>query len=239
MVILDALSVDENGVSPDVRFLSPCLLKIILRSFRMLHNLYSSMTCECGMTSSDTCWISEHRVTSIILSRFILALRQNTSNVSTAGIASSYSTVDFAQRVEDGLGGSLSGAYESGIDADEDESEGPQHPEFMSRSFEGQDNSDNRHTDKWVSILYMAVYINSCFYVIQLHHLTLYKPDLRGSQRLRLASVHLIILVSLMGTNISILLCLHLCAEAWWTMVVNCVAAQWWPLIRKFIMYSW
>ena len=62
-----------------------------------------------------------HRVTSIILSRFILALRQNTGKDSTSGVVSNCSTIDFVQRVEDGLGGSLGSAYGDGIEEDVDE----------------------------------------------------------------------------------------------------------------------
>ena len=65
--------------------------------------------------------MSGHRVTSIILSRFILALRQNTGKDSTTGVVSNCSTVDFIQRVEDGLGGSLGSTYGDDIEEDVDE----------------------------------------------------------------------------------------------------------------------
>ena len=57
------------------------------------------------------------RITSIIISRFILNLRCSLDGKSTS--ASSQPTLQFAQRVEDGLGGSLSGTWRSEIDEDE------------------------------------------------------------------------------------------------------------------------
>ena len=87
--------------------------------------------------------MSGHRVTSIILSRFILALRQNTGKDPTSGAVSNCSTIDFVQRVEDGLGGSLGSAYGDGIEEDVDENGVFEHPESMLTSFEGRVGPDN------------------------------------------------------------------------------------------------
>lgn len=58
-----------------------------------------------------------HRTTSIILSHFILALRQCQDEHSRS--TPKKTTIQFAQRVEDGLGGSLNSIWGSDNDADE------------------------------------------------------------------------------------------------------------------------
>ena len=88
--------------------------------------------------------MSRHRVTSIILSRFILALRLNTEKDSTSGVVSNCSTIDFIPRVEDGLGGSLGSAYRDGIEEGVDESGVFERPESRLTSFEGQVSPGNR-----------------------------------------------------------------------------------------------
>ena len=61
------------------------------------------------------------RITSIILSRFILDLRRNPDEHTIS--AKTQSTIQFAERVEDVLGGSLNSIWGSGIDQDEGENE--------------------------------------------------------------------------------------------------------------------
>ena len=92
--------------------------------------------------------MSGHRVTSIILSRFILALRLNTGKDSTSGVASNCSTIDFVQRVEDGLGGSLGSAYRDGTEENVDENGVFQSPESRLTSFEGPVSPDNVHLNR-------------------------------------------------------------------------------------------
>ena len=58
-----------------------------------------------------------HRSTSIILSHFILALRQCQDEHSRS--TSKKTTIPLAQRVEDGLGGALNSIWGSDNDADE------------------------------------------------------------------------------------------------------------------------
>ena len=59
-----------------------------------------------------------HRITSIILSRFILDLHRSADEHSTPG--PDEPTLQFARRVEDDLGGSLSSIWWNDIEGDED-----------------------------------------------------------------------------------------------------------------------
>ena len=61
------------------------------------------------------------RITSIILSRFILDLRQNAHEHQTS--APNPSTIRFSERVEDGLGGSLNTIFRDDRDDISDNSE--------------------------------------------------------------------------------------------------------------------
>ena len=61
------------------------------------------------------------RVTSVILSHFILDLRQDENEHFAS--TTTQSTLEFAQRVEDSLGGSLNNIWGSGIDESSDECE--------------------------------------------------------------------------------------------------------------------
>ena len=71
------------------------------------------------------------RITAIVLSRFILDLRRDPDEHATSAVTQP--TLQFAQRLEDGLGGSLSGTWRSEIDEDEvDEiTASPEHLEVL------------------------------------------------------------------------------------------------------------
>ena len=82
---------------------------------------YFSKKCKYTSFLLTHLYILVHRIASIILSRFILDLRQNGAESST--MYPSQSTVEFAQRVEDGLGGSSNSLWGSGTDEDQSEHE--------------------------------------------------------------------------------------------------------------------
>ena len=87
------------------------------------HNSFWSKPCMCIIRFQAIILLFIYRIASIILSRFILDLRrdQNVHSISVSGSP----TLEFAQRVEDGLGGSLNSIWGSGINEDWDNGEGP------------------------------------------------------------------------------------------------------------------
>ena len=73
-------------------------------------------------------WILFYRITSIILSRFIIDLRQNVEEHSSS--VSNHGTLEFAQKVEDGLGGTVRSIWGSGTHEDWNDDEGVPLPEY-------------------------------------------------------------------------------------------------------------
>ena len=63
-----------------------------------------------------------YSITSIILSRFIIDLRQNVEEHSSS--VSNHGTLEFAQKVEDGLGGTVRSIWGSGTHEDWEGDEG-------------------------------------------------------------------------------------------------------------------
>ena len=95
-----------------------------------------------------------HRIISIILSRFILDLRHSSDEGSTHETAQP--TLEFAQRVEDGLGGSLNSIWGSGSNEDSDENEDPQPFENFQFSPAELPDQENVCNGRWESAYFYA-----------------------------------------------------------------------------------
>ena len=65
-----------------------------------------------------------YRVTSIILSHFILDIRHNADEPTTS--TSNISTLEFMQQMDDGLGGPLSRTWRNDMNEDWEENESPE-----------------------------------------------------------------------------------------------------------------
>ena len=77
-----------------------------------------------------------HSIRSIILSRFILDLRDKSEEDSAS--LPPQSALTFAQRLEDSLGGSLNSIWGSGINGDGEDSQVQNRPEILLRQQGGQ-----------------------------------------------------------------------------------------------------
>ena len=86
------------------------------------------------------------RVTSVIISNFILNLRNDTDNNSSSAVTQS--SVQFAQRVEDGLGGSLNSTWGSGANQDQDDNEDSEHLHHPQMLSTGSLNTENIGNDR-------------------------------------------------------------------------------------------
>ena len=142
MMILDVLSIATDGVSvySDVS-ISDCSYP---NSCVILRNLFFLKKCMVLVIFCVTLLLSISRITSIILSRFILDLRCASSEHEAS--VTTQPTLQFAERIEDGLGGSLSIIWGSRIDQNQDGNEDSQsleHSQMLSAGLSDTENIGN------------------------------------------------------------------------------------------------
>ena len=124
MVIMDVLSVASNGVR------IPLHLQLLISHRQIVQGCiitrFSRGRVSLRFSPQDVFSTSANRVRSIILSRFILNLRSDTIELAIS--TANGSTIEFAQRVEDGFGGILNSFWRGNND-ENDEGSGSQYLE--------------------------------------------------------------------------------------------------------------